>query len=59
MLLAVVVYSITILVIMMSSFFEFDTIYIKNLQKLIFVISIFHGITGPLVWLSGIWIVAT
>jgi len=60
MLLAVVVHSITILAVMMPSFSSGLTPYtiLENFAKPISVISIFHGITGLLAWLLGIWIVA-
>jgi len=59
MLLAVIVHSITILAVMVPSFSSGLTPYIlENFAKPISVISIFHGITGLLAWLLGIWIVA-
>ena len=59
MLSAVVVHSITILAVMMPSFSSGLTPHIlENFAKPISVISFFHGVTGLLAWLLGIWIVA-
>lgn len=59
MLLAVAVHSVTILAVMIPSFYSGLTPYIlENFAKPTSLISIFHGITGLLAWLLGIWIVA-
>ena len=59
MLIAVVVHSVTILAVMVPSFSSgLITYVLENFAKPISMISIFHGITGLLAWLLGIWIVA-
>ncbi|MGB9853537.1 MAG: hypothetical protein ACPLRY_01830 [Candidatus Bathyarchaeales archaeon] len=58
MLLTVIVHSTTILGVMIPSFSSGLTPYIlENFAKPISLISFFHGITGLLAWLLGIWIV--
>jgi len=59
MLLAVVVHSLTLLTIMMPSFSSSLIPHIlENFATPMSIISIFHGVTGLLALLFGIWIVA-
>ncbi|MBC7131441.1 hypothetical protein H5T51_09595 [Candidatus Bathyarchaeota archaeon] len=58
--LAVIIHSITIIAIMLPSFSAGIVPYIsENPGNAIGLISLFHGVTGLLAWVLGIWLVAS